>query len=194
MDLVTKNIINGFANIRKSIFSDPSIFWFLTPIFLFWLILEIYFSKYKKEKLGWNTALGNGLSIFWLLIICLRHLFENRMENFSWGRFIALILILCYVVFIIFNSFTHKLKESISFLLAAPTLVYYLSAVTILWTFGGLEITFWVTIDLILIYIVILLIDLILRKLIKGKEQSINGLDISLLDNNSVDLNKRQKF
>lgn len=169
LEQILSNLWTALGEIFKSMFRDPSIWWFLAPIILFWIILEIYFSEYKEEKLGWNTALGNGLSAFWILTVCMKYLFEDHMKNFELSKFIALILILGYAVFIIINSFSHKLKEKVSFLLASPTITYYLSGTAILWTYGQLKITIWVLIDLILLYGLILLIELILKKSIKGK-------------------------
>ena len=169
------NLWTAFTEIIKSIFHDLSIFWFLGPVLLFWLILEVYFSKYKREELGWNTALGNGLSVFWVLIVSIKYLFEDHMANFEWPKFIALMVILVYAFFIIINSFSHKLKANVFFLLASPTIIYYLSGVAILWTYGELKITTWVLIVLVICYGLVLLFELILKKLIKGKE---SGLDM----------------
>jgi hypothetical protein len=171
---ILANLGNAFADIFKPAFVDPSIMWYLGPVFLFWFVLEIYFSKYKKEELGWNTSLGNGLSVFWVLIISMRYLFDNNKANFEWVKFIALITLMLYAIFVIINSFTHKLSSKISFLLASPTATYYLSGVAILWTYGKLDITRWVLIDLIIFYGVVLLMELILKKLIKGKDSGFN--------------------
>jgi len=171
---IITNLGNAFADIFKPAFVDPSIMWYLGPVFLFWFILEIYFSNYKKEELGWNTSLGNGLSVFWVLIISMRYLFDNNMANFEWVKFIALIALMLYAIFVIINSFSHKLSSKISFLLASPTATYYLSGVAILWTYGKLEITRWVLIDLVIFYGFVLLIELILKKLIKGKDSGFN--------------------
>lgn len=167
---ILSNLGSSFVNIVKPMFIDPSLIWFLGPIFLFWFIFEVYFSRYKKEELGWNTALGNGLSVFWILIISIKYLFEEHMKNFEWSKFIALVIIMLYSIFIIINSFSHRLKEKVSFLLASPTITYYLSGVAVLWTYGKLEITIWVLIDLIIFYGFVLLVELVLKKIIKGKE------------------------
>jgi len=171
------DILKGFVEIFKPMFVDPTLFWYLGPILFFWFILEIYFSKYKTEELGWNTALGNGLSVFWVLIISMKFLFDNQRENFEWIKFIALLIIMLYAVFIIINSFSHKLREKVSFLLASPTTTYYLSGVAILWTYGKLKITLWVLIDLIIFCGFVLLISFFLKKLIKGKESSFKEED-----------------
>ena len=166
MATVWANILDGFVEIFSAPFRDSSIWWVLTPIILFWLVLEVYFGMYKGEKLGWNTALGNGLNLFWVVVISLKALFTKNLELFSIDKLMAVIVIAVYSGFIISVSFTHKLKENIFFLFASPTTIYYLSGITILWIHGLINITLWVIIDLIIFYIVIVIFEIIMRKLI----------------------------
>jgi len=165
------NIVAGFREIFSSPFRDLSILWILTPIILFWFALEIYFGKYKGEKIGWNTALGYGLSMFWIVVISFKTLFENNFELFSVDKLIFLIVVSAYSIFIIYVSFTHKLKEKIFFLFTSPTIVYFLLAIAILWAHGLLNITLWVFIDLIILYILILIFETILKKLIPAASE-----------------------
>ena len=166
MATVWTNILDGFKEIFSAPFRDSSIWWVLTPIILFWLVLEVYFGMYKGEKLGWNTALGNGLNLFWVVVISLKALFTKNLELFSIDKLIVVIVIAVYSGFIISVSFTHKLKENIFFLFASPTTIYYLSGITILWIHGLINITLWVIIDLIIFYTVIVIFEIIMRKLI----------------------------
>ncbi len=159
------NILDGFKEIFAAPFRDFSIWWLLTPVILFWLVLEFYFGMYKGEKLGWNTALGNGLNLFWIVVISLKAVFTKGLDLFSIDKLIVLLFIAVYSAFIISVSFTHKLKEKLFFLLASPTIIYYLSAIAILWIHGLINISFWVIIDLIMLYIIILIVEIILRKL-----------------------------
>ena len=41
------NILGGFKEIFSSPFRDLSILWLLIPIILFWLVMEVYFGRYK---------------------------------------------------------------------------------------------------------------------------------------------------
>jgi len=166
MATVWANILDGFVEIFSAPFRDSSIWWVLTPIILFWLVLEVYFGMYKGEKLGWNTALGNGLNLFWVVVISLKALFTKNLELFSIDKLMAVIVIAVYSGFIISVSFTHKLKENIFFLFASPTTIYYLSGITILWIHGLINITLWVIIDLIIFYTVLMIFEIIMRKLI----------------------------
>lgn len=160
------NLLSGFSEIFSSPLKDPSIWWLLAPIILFWLVIEIYFGRHKKEKLGWNTALGNGLNMFWIMIISLKVLFEGQLGLHNLDKLVFVVFIALYSIFIIFVSFTHKIKENVFFLVASPTIVYYLSGIAILWVYNLLAINIWVIIDLITLYIIILIFEAILKKAI----------------------------
>ena len=45
------NILEGFREIFTSPSRDYSILWIIIPIIFFWLTLEVYFGRYKDEKL-----------------------------------------------------------------------------------------------------------------------------------------------
>lgn len=160
------NLLWGFSEIFSSPLKDPSIWWLLAPIILFWFVIEIYFGRHKNERLGWNTALGNGLSMFWIVVISLKVLFEGQLGLHNLDKLVFVIFIALYSIFVIFISFTHRIKEGLFFLVASPTMVYYLSAIAILWIYGLLAMNIWVIIDLIIFYMVILVFETVLKKAI----------------------------
>jgi len=169
------NLLDGFKAIFSAPLKDLSVLWLLAPIILFWLILEIYFGRYKREKVGWNTALGYGLTMFWVVVISFRTMFENDFELFSIDKLIFLIFIAAYSLFIIFVSFTHRLREKVFFLVASPSFVYYLFLIAILLVHDVLDLNLWVVIDLIIIYIIILILETILKKLMPGSLEGSSG-------------------
>jgi len=176
------NVLNGFKEIFSAPLRDLSILWLLVPIISFWLVMEIYFGRYKEEKLGWNSALGYGLSMFWIVVISFKTMFENSFELFSIDKLLFVIFVAIYSGFIIFISFTHRLKEKIFFLFTSPTLVYYLFGIALLWINGLLNITLWVIVDLVIFYMLILIFELILKKIIPSAPESgsISGKDSDL--------------
>ncbi len=160
------DLLAGFNEIFSAPFKDLSIFWLLAPIILFWFILEIYFGRYKKENLGWNSALGYGLSMFWIVVISLRTMFENNFDLFSIDKLLFVIFVALYSIFIIFVSFTHRMQTKIFFLFTSPTLVYFLFGIALLVVNDLLNLSFWVTIALIIFYMLILVFETILKKII----------------------------
>jgi len=166
MATLLENLLFGFNEILSAPGKDPSIWWLLTPIILFWLVIEIYFGRHKNEKLGWNTALGNGLNIFWVVIISARALFDKDLGLYSLDKLIFVLVISFYSFFIIIMSFTHTIKENIFFLMASPTAVYFLSAVAVLWIHNLITISLWVLVALFILYFAVLILETIIKKLI----------------------------
>ena len=159
-------ILRGFGEIFASPFKDKSVIWILAPIVLIWFILEIYFDEHKKEKLGWNTALSNGISLFWISASMMRYICTKSSIHFTWSKFAVVLLTFSYGVFITYVSFEHKFPARITFNLAAPTPIYFLSFIAVVWTYGSLELTKWVLIDLVFIYGVLTLSVYLGKKLL----------------------------
>jgi len=91
MHPLIQEILDGFLTIFKSPSNDWSVMWLLAPIFLFWIVLEIYFDKHKKEALGWNTALGDGLSLFWVAITCVKYVVGQEFSPDHFWRSFSLL-------------------------------------------------------------------------------------------------------
>ncbi|OVE75129.1 hypothetical protein BVX95_00100 [archaeon D22] len=155
-----RDVLLGFWEIIKSPSKDWSVLWLLAPIFLFWIILEVYFDRHKKEPLGWNTALGNGLSLFWVAISCVRFFFT---QDFEFWKMFWIFVIFGYSIFIIWISFNHKIKDKIFFPMASPTPTYFFSMVVVLLAYGVLEFSWIIILDLFLLYWIILAIELTVR-------------------------------
>jgi hypothetical protein len=159
----------GFKDISLAPFRSLEALWILIPLFILWVVLEIYFAKFKTEKLGWNTALANGITLGWLTLQGMKGLFEAKPDPF-WFRFIANGAILIYATLIIYSSFTHKISEKWNFVIASPTPVYFLGVFSVMWGFGTLQINRYVLLDLLILFIVLNLLLLIFRKFVKPAE------------------------
>ena len=158
-------ILNGFKLIGQAFVKEPGLWWFLIPVFLLWIGMEIYFGQYKKERLGWNSILANGISFVWINIAAFRVLFINdiKADNFT-SRFIIILVFFLYSIFIIYIGFFHKLSLKTSSFFAGPTQIYFLSVVSILWGQGVLVINKWVFLDLIIVYIILSIFFWIIRR------------------------------
>jgi len=160
------SMLHGFTEIFTSPFENLEILWILIPLFILWTVLEIYFAKHKTEELGWNTALANGITLGWLTLEGMRGLWKLK-PDFFWFRFIANMVILSYAAVLMYGSFTHKLSQRWNFILASPTPVYFLGVSSVLWGFGAMEITRYVLLDLLILFIVLNIFLFIFRRVIK---------------------------
>lgn len=160
-----QGMLDALWEIVRSPFKEWSVWWFLAPLIILWIVLELYFGRYKSETLGWNTSLANGISLVWINIESMRFLFSNHPEPFLL-RFIPITVILSYGAFIIYVSFTHKFSGNVAYTLAAPTPIYFLSFISVLWGHGELILTWFIILDIIILYPIILGIFALIRKLL----------------------------
>ena len=163
-------MLSGFKDISAAPFKSLDALWILIPLFILWIVLEIYFARFKKEELGWNTALANGITLGWLTLEGMRGLFEAKPENF-WLRFIANSVIILYAMIIIYGSFTHKISSKWNFVLASPTPVYYLGIFSVMWGFGTLEVNRYVLIDLVILFVVVVILLKVFRHFVKPAKE-----------------------
>lgn len=160
-----QELLNGFGQIFTAISKDWSVMWLLAPVIILWILLEIYFGRHKQEKLGWNTALGNGFVLIWVSLTIMRELFQGSIEGKT-SKIIIMTIFVLYGTIVCYLAFTHKAVEKVSFLLASPYLIYFLTMYLILWGYDLLAVNLYIIIDVIIIFFVLLLFKTILRHLI----------------------------
>lgn len=184
------NLWAGILAVIKSPFQDVNTIWVLGPILLLWVTLVIYFDKYKREKLGWNTALGNGISMFWISVMLMRHIFE---DGFSWPVFISLSTIVLYSLFIAIISFKHSVDEDIAFTLASPTPIYFFSAAAVVVAYGALELNLYTILGLAIVFGIILALNRLLSAMIP-EAQKVNKKEVHNANLKRQYIARRQNF
>lgn len=126
------DVLFSLKNIILSLFREPTLIWQIAPVLFLWFILIFYFSTHKHEKLGWNTSLANGVSLFWVVISAFQYIFSNGREFFTWSKFIFFLLITAYALFIVYISFHHLFSARVTYLLASYNAIYYFSLIALL--------------------------------------------------------------
>jgi len=184
--IIAASMWEALKAILASPFKEWSLWWLLAPIFILWILMELYFGKFKKEKLGWNTSLANGISLSWIGVESMRFLFSTKPDPF-WFRFIIISLIILYGIIVFFLAFSHKISGNITYLLASPTPVYYLSTITILWGHGSLIMTWWVLLDLLILYWVLLGLFILIKKFIPESQKEIEESQSADIKDSSLD-------
>lgn len=158
------DLIDALGQIGKAFVADLGVWWFLAPIFILWVVMEVYLGEYKKEKWIFSSSLANSISFTWINIVALRFIFLEGVPYQDLRLWVAG-LFLAYGFVLIFLAFRHVFSQRIIATIAGPTPVYFLSTVSVLWGQGLLEISLPVVINLLIIYIAIFF----LWKLIKSR-------------------------
>lgn len=167
---IISEIVSAIILILKSPFSKPSIFWQLAPALLLWGIMEFYFGYHKREKLGWNTALGNGISLFWIIISCLQYRFSIGDVSFVNPGLFALLVIVFYAVFVMYISFQHTFSERFTYLVSSPSPIYYFSIIALLFAHDLIPVKLSVISGVIVLFLLTLGILTLLKHFLPNKD------------------------
>jgi|SRR3989339_254196 len=101
-------VANRFIELVKAPFVNQDILWLAIPLAIATLFITLYFGKYKKEELGWNTAFGNTMVFLFVSIDLIRKMFYATPGG-SWD-----------------NLFSNTLYLTITVSLAATGLLFML--------------------------------------------------------------------
>jgi len=160
---IANEMLLGFGAIFDAPLKNPSVLWVILPLLTVWCFLEFFFGKYKDANLGWNSAVGNGLTIFWVGTSLMGFAFSNRSELFV-QKVIVLGALIAYGLFLTYISFTKKLSDHVTFTLASPSAVYFPIVFTALWIYGNIKFTVGLLLDAIILYALIVGLFWIIRK------------------------------
>lgn len=167
------DITFALKNLLLAGFREPSLLWQVAPILLLWVILVFYFATHKHEKLGWNTSLANGISLFWVVVSGMQHIFSDDGAHFSWVKFIVFSIITVYALAIVYVSFQHKLPATWTYGLASHNLIYYLSYLSILYAHDMIYPTLPMVVAIVLLFGMVLLAVFFLHKLLPAMKEDI---------------------
>ncbi|MBW2987658.1 hypothetical protein KY336_03860 [Candidatus Woesearchaeota archaeon] len=115
--------------------------WMILPLILILVLIHLYFGRYRKEELGWNSAFGNSVSLLWICVILgrdivQRHGFETLYSEFLTNHFVMSDVILVsiltvWVIVLLFMNYFHVLPKKIAFIVSSSDSVYILAYVII---------------------------------------------------------------
>ncbi len=105
--------------------NNQDMLWSAIPLLIATLFMILYFARYKKEELGWNTAFGNTMIFVFVAIGIIREMYEqgNNVGNLINNELYLLLsigLTGCGVMLMFFTYFHLLPKRFAFFMLSAP--------------------------------------------------------------------------
>lgn len=98
--------------------NNPELLPTLLPIIFGGVVIELYFGKFSKESLGWNTSVGN--AIIWVTT-ALTLLMTTQLTS---GERMAAYALLFVGIFVSYMDFFHKWPETIAFIVSSSGIIY----------------------------------------------------------------------
>lgn len=126
-----------FIELLEAPLGNNDMLWAAIPLLLATVFMSLYFGRYKKEELGWNTAFGNTMVFVFVAINLIKEIY---MKGGSWASVLdsTLYVMLCFGLvgsgmLLMLITYFHLLPKKLAFFLfSAPPInvsVYVLMSI-----------------------------------------------------------------
>ena len=117
---------------------DPLMFWELGPQLLALFITELYFNRYRSERLGWNSAMSNSLVLIFVGSNLLHFLFLEEVINFAEARTLVPLGLIFLGLLLFFMNYFHRWPDYIAFGLSSALVIHTFALASIVIVHLGL--------------------------------------------------------
>ncbi|MFH1650028.1 MAG: hypothetical protein ABIA93_05755 [Candidatus Woesearchaeota archaeon] len=134
----------------------PSMLWILGPLVLMLVLMEFYFGRYSNEELGWNTAVGNSMVLFFVALDLLRTIYNNHnpitlyqvifhdiqagaLLNAQYASTIMALCVLALGVVMLFVDFFHILPKKFAFSVSSSLPINLTAYMAIVLVYGNIN-------------------------------------------------------
>jgi len=152
--------------------ANTQMLWTLIPLLAGLIFLEIYFGHYKREELGWNSAVSNSLVLFFVGMSLFSYLSaEGGMAYLSFvggfniigsGVMITKTAIAAFValegVLLFALNFAHALPKKFAFGISSGFFLNFLGLIAIILVYGSIEFNFYILPAVLLIFLCLVII------------------------------------
>lgn len=172
--LVLQRIVDEALFLLEAPVLFPEMLWTVTPLICTWLALTLYFGTYRREELGWNTALSNSIVLLFVFLELMREIVQYTSPE-SWKNlitfypaFIIILIVIIEALLLFYNAFMHKWPKKIMFFIASPLPIniqaYIISAIV----YTQMRPTWYTLGAAVLLFIALLLATRLLQYLTSG--------------------------
>jgi len=136
-------VMDRFIELVTAPYTHPELLWITIPLVAALVIMDIYFGRYKKEELGWNTAVGNSLALIFVTMDLTRKIFtglaEPSVANLLSQNFkgLAVVIVLSLgSLWLFVADFFHVLPKKLAFFISSslPTTIFAYMAIILIYT------------------------------------------------------------
>jgi len=168
---ILMQILNRFVDLVMAPITDQQMLWTAVPLVIATIFITLYFGKYRKEELGWNTAFGNTMVFLFVSLNIIRYMYYSGDDG-SWnnlfanGFYLSITSILTGIAFLfMFITYYHLFPKKLAFFLfsAPPVNVSVYVLMTIIYT--GVPADYITLIAAVLFFLVIFLLLKMMQKL-----------------------------
>lgn len=154
-----------FLEVLYAPLKHPEMFWILVPLVSTVILMELYFSRYPREELGYHAALENTVFLLFVTVDLIRYLILKH-QAISFVKVLFIVIISLYAIIMGVLDFLHRLPRNIAFKTSSKSLIGFTAYIAIVMVYSDIltNITpISLTITLISIALLFLLFKIIIN-------------------------------
>lgn len=162
---ISSNVFQRFTELITAPYHYKEMLWITLPLVIALLLMELYFGRYAKEELGWNTAVGNSLVLIFVTIDLIRHLTSITTDpsfmNVVFGNFDKIILIAIVAfssLWLLTAEFFHFIPKKLAFLISSSLPVNITAYIIIIAVYTAIPLDLTTLIAAIMLFIALMLV------------------------------------
>lgn len=150
----------------------PDMIWMVIPLVTTLLVMQLYFGRYSKEEMGWNTAVGNTLVLFFISLDLLRNVYNippADLINFFYYPVKTTVAMLVGVeaLTLFFADFFRFLPKRLAFFISSPLPVNLTAYVAITLVYSHLTFDRYLLLAALLLFAILFVIIHVLQYIVQ---------------------------
>ena len=137
----------------------------LLPLIIVLLVIELYFGRYKYEKLGWNTAVGNSLALLFVGMNLLYYLYINNAIEIESAKTILAFIVCIESLFLLFVNFFHIFPREAAFGISSPLILNYVGIASIIMVYSSISFDYLTLVAFIVLFVIFALLLWLIQSL-----------------------------
>ncbi|MBS3171964.1 hypothetical protein J4438_00060 [Candidatus Woesearchaeota archaeon] len=145
---------------------NEELIWALIPIIVTLILIEIYFGRYRREELGWNTAFGNSLILIFVSADLIKYSIRTNIlgtDPIKTGIIVGLITVGFIITFV---DFFHMMPREWAFAISSKLPTSFLAIISMLFIYIDIPIDYITATALFLLLLNMYIVLIIIHHLI----------------------------
>ncbi len=165
---LSSSVWNGALDILKQPIAHKSLLLSIIPLIITLLLIEIYFSRYKREDAGWNSAFGNSIVLILVGANLMYDIIKDKIivfansETTSWLKTIIVLIVIIEGLALLIVNFFHMPSKNVALKMSSVPLLNFIAMISVILISSDVKID---TITLIASCLMFAVLSLFLRTL-----------------------------
>jgi hypothetical protein len=161
-DVVLPQLWERLTQIVTAPVKHQDMIWIVIPLITALLLMEFYFGRYKREELGWNSALANSLVLIFVSIDLFRRIYGDFVaiststltQNMTQNLVALAIAIEGFII--MFFDFFHMLPKRMAFMVSSALPINLTAYFAIVFVYSKMPFDIYTIIAFFIVFIVLI--------------------------------------